>query len=97
MNGAEYKTVPTSAEVWAVIHSRHPELKVFASYSAPDGDEFGNRDQGVMFTSYGFLEGDYPIMEARTMWDIDRESQAREKKEEKHEYWLCVPIKDEGE
>jgi len=62
---SDYKRVPTSAEVWAVIRARHPEMRVFGSYSAPDGDEFVNPSKGRMFTSYGFEHGDYPVIEAQ--------------------------------
>lgn len=89
---SDYAKVKTSAEVWAVIRARHPDMRVFGSYSAPDGDQFGNPSKGKMFTSYGFDGGDYPVIEALTVWDIDRESY--ERKNEIHEYWLCVPKKD---
>ena len=89
----DYKRVPTSAEVWAVIRARHPELRVFGSYSAPDGDEFGDTSKGRMFTSYGFTQGDYPVMEAQTTWDIDREDPGSHKNQ-RCEYWLCLPIRE---
>lgn len=85
-----YKTVSTSAEVWAVIRARHPEMRVFGSYSAPDGDQFGDPRVGKMFTSYGFTEGDYPVIEAQTTWDIDPEKPYY-RANEKHEYWICLP------
>jgi DNA gyrase subunit A len=73
---SDYKRVPTSAEVWAVIRARHPEMRVFGSYSAPDGDQFGDPSKGKMFTSYGFEHGDFPVMEAQTTWEIEPEAQA---------------------
>lgn len=88
-----YKRVSTSAEVWAVIRARHPEMRVFGSYSAPDGDYFGDPSKGKMFTSYGFEHGDFPVIEAQTTWDIDREFSYK-RLNEKHEYWLCLPIKE---
>ncbi len=92
---SDYKTIPTSAEVWAVIRARHPELEVFGSYSAPDGDQFGDPSKGKMFTSYGFRQGDYPVIQAETTWDIDREHEHKRLNEE-HKYWLCVPVKEDA-
>lgn len=90
-----YKRTPTSHEVWAVIKARHhDQLKVFGSYSAPDGELYGNPDEGRMETSYGFEGADYPLMEAKTTWSIDRE-QPHKRIDEIHEYWLCIPVKDE--
>jgi hypothetical protein len=91
----EYKRIETSPEVWAVIHARHrSELKVFATYSAPGGDQFGDPRKGKMFTSYGFEKGDFPVMEAETIWDINPEKEY-ERFNEKHKYWLCLPIKED--
>lgn len=88
----DYKRVTTAAEVWKAIRSSHPELQVFGSYSAPDGDFYSDPSKGKMFTSYGFEQGDYPVMEAETTWDIDRE-QPYKRINEEHKYWLCLPIK----
>ena len=89
-----YIRIKTSPEVWAVIRARHPELKVFGSYSAPDG-EVGNPEQGRMFTSYGFSDGDFPIIAAQTTWDIDEKDPSL-RKNEKHEYWLCVGYEEKS-
>lgn len=90
----EYKRVPTSAEVWAVIRARHPEMKVFGSFSAPEGDPYGDPSKGRMFTSYGFEGNDYPVIEAQTTWDIDHENKHM-RVNQHHEYWLCLPIREE--
>jgi hypothetical protein len=92
----DYRTVKTTPEVWAVIHASHRgQLRVFGSFSAPEGNYLtGNMSIGEMFTSYGFKHGDYPIMEARTTWTISRENDSR-RKDEKTEYWLCLPVKEE--
>ena len=88
----EYKTIETTTEVWAAIKAAHPELVVFGSHSAPDGDYLtGNMSTGRMETSYGFNGSDYPIMEARTTWDISR-AEPQKRNNEKHQYWLCLPI-----
>ena len=96
----EYKKILTSAEVWAVIHARHHgELKVFSSYSAPDGDMYGNPHQGIMYTAYGFECGDWPVIEARTTWDIERDDRGQatlNRNNEKHEYWLCAPVQPDA-
>ena len=94
---ADYKTIPTSLEVWAVIRAAHPEMVVFGSYSYPEGNPHGNMDMGEMFTSYGFPGGDYPVIEARTTWGIIRNEGClfHKRENEKHEYWLCLPIKEE--
>lgn len=64
-------------------------MRVFGSYSAPDGDQFGDPSKGKMFTSYGFEHGDYPVIEAQTTWDIDPET-PHKRANERHEYWLCL-------
>jgi hypothetical protein len=91
---SDYRRVPTSAEVWAVMRARHPEMRVFESYSAPDGDQFGDPGKGKMFTSYGFENGDYPVIAAQTTWDIDTE-QKHKRVNEHHEYWICLPKRDD--
>ena len=90
---SDYKRVPTSAEVWAVIRARHPEMRVFGSYSAPDGDQFGDPSEGKMFTSYGFEQGDFPVMEAQTTWDIDT---LLRRVNERHQYFLCLPKREDA-
>jgi len=86
-----YKRKPTTYAVWKAIKEAHSEdLIVFSTYSAPDGDMYGDPDQCVMFTEYGFREAEYPFMGAETTWDRpDRFSAEREN--ETHEYWLCLP------
>lgn len=91
----DYKRISTSAEVYAVIKVRHTELKVFSSFSDPEGTAFGGCGmQGRMETSYGFEGSDYPILDAKTTWDIDRD-QPYKRVNEKHEFWLCLPIKEQ--
>lgn len=88
---SDYRKVPTTAEVWVAIRSQHPEMRVFGSYSAPCGDEFGDQTEGKIFTSYGFEQGDFPVIETQVTWDIDPES-PNKPNNERHEYWLCLPI-----
>lgn len=89
-----YIQIKTSPEVWAVIRARHRDLEVFGSFSAPDGED-GNPEQGRMFTSYGFSDGDFPIIAAQTTWEIDRNNPAN-RRNEKHEYWLCVGCEEKS-
>lgn len=84
----DYRRVETSAEVWAVIRARHPEMRVFGSYSAPNGDEFGDTSIARMNTSYGFAGGDFPVIEAETTWDVNHERPS-ERNNQKTQYWLC--------
>lgn len=80
----DYRTVETSAEVWAVIRARHPELRVFGTASF----------EGDVFTSLGFANADYPLMEARTTWERDPDNEHR-RINERYRYWLCLPTKEE--
>lgn len=80
----DYKRVKTSAEVWNTIHTRHPELRVLSNYDL---------SKGKLFTRYGFPQSDFPIIEALTTWDINREH-PEIRKNEKHEYWLCLPYNE---
>ena len=89
-----YRRVATSVEVWAVIRARHhDELVVFGSYSAPAGASHGDPDLGEMRTSYALRTSPIPLIEARTTWEIDRERPC-ERRDERHEYWLCHPTAD---
>ena len=91
---SEHKKIATTPEVWAVIRARHhKDLEVFSSYSAPNGDQYGNADEGRMMTEYGFSGADCPLIGADTRWDIDREI-PHKRLNERHEYWLCLPIDD---
>ncbi len=84
----DYIRVPTSAEVWAAIRARHPELRVYGRACVPDGDP----SKGKTFTSYCFKLGVYPVIEAETTWEIDQEFPLTHKNE-RHKYWLCIPVK----
>lgn len=93
--GSEYTRIKTSPEVWAVIKARHHvDLKVFGSFSDPDGDH--SSGEGRMETSFGLDGADYPLMEAKTTWEINPDPNKRYHRiNEKHEYWLCIPLKEE--
>ena len=87
--------IETSAEVWAVIMARHrDDLKVFSSYSNPDGRcELGS-GKPEMMTEYGLSGADFPIMRAETTWEKHPEKDY-ERVNEKHRYWLIIPINEE--
>lgn len=92
---SEYIKIPTSAEVYAVIFTKHRDsLRVFSSFSDPEGRFHGGiGEKAVMETSWGFESSDYPIMEVKSSWGIDPEA-PRKRVDQKHEYWLCVAIKE---
>jgi len=90
---SDYYKIPTTREVWAVIHASHPNMEVFSIYSAPEGNSHGDLDQGVMETAYALKGCDFPIIEARSTWERNRVVKY-ERKNEKTEYWLCVAKKE---
>lgn len=87
----DYVKHETTYDIWKAIREAHPDMVVFGSYSAPDGDSFGNPNRAVMMTSYGFSGDRHPIIEARTEWDATPSYKVTGKREnETHKYWLCV-------
>jgi hypothetical protein len=94
-----YKKIPTSAEVCAVIRARHnADMTVFATFSDPDGTfNGGPGERGRMDTAYGLKGCDWPLIEYRTTWDIDQDPERSYKRHnEKHEYWICIPLRDDA-
>jgi hypothetical protein len=86
----QVRQIKTSAEVYAVLHARHrKELKVFSSYSAPDGDQYGDPEKCVMRTEWGFEESENPFIGAETTWDKDHDKPYN-RINEKTKYWLCI-------
>jgi hypothetical protein len=87
-----HRKIPTTPEVWAVIRASHPKMVVFSSFSDPDGHAFGGAGvEGRMETEYGFVDQDFPVLAARTTWQIDDEHPGK-RRDERHEYWLCVGV-----
>lgn len=90
-----HQCLETSAEVWAVIHARHGggDLKVFSSFSDPSGTAVGGDGiHGRMETAYGIDGADYPLIGARTTWDIGEDN---ERKNKRTEYFLFAIEKPE--
>lgn len=84
-----YRSTP---EVWAVIRARHhDQMRVCSSFSDPSGERGAYFcGQGRMETTYSLDGSDYPLIGARTTWDIDPEGKS-DRKNEKHEYFLfCI-------
>lgn len=83
------RRVPTTAEVYSSICTKHfSELTVFSSYSAPDGDRFGNPSKAVMMTEWGFNGCPIPLIGHKRTWDIGDDA----RNSEQVEYWLCVAV-----
>lgn len=97
MTALVYRRVSTSAEVYAVIRARHAaDMAVFSSYSAPDGDHFGDPETCVMETDWGLKGQAGPLLGIRTTWQRDREHPAQ-RPCERHEYWLWQAIEPRDE
>ncbi len=92
MRSDEYRKIKTSSAVWEAIKATHDNLAVFSSYSAPDGDRFGDPSVCKMMTEYGFENCDFPIMGAETTWE---KGEDYKRVNWQHEYWLCVGINKE--
>ena len=90
----DHRKIETTYQVWKQIKESHPELVVFSSYSAPDGDMFGDPSKCVMMTEYGFKGCDYPIIGSKTTWDNNGELK---RENEQHKYWFCVGVDPDEE
>ena len=89
MISAEYRRLPTSEAVWVAIQARHgSELRVFSSYSFPEGNRFGDPAKAVMETEYAFPGARWPLLGASTTWDVADTTNPRQS--ERTEYWLYV-------
>ena len=94
MTALAYRKVMTSAEVYAVLRARHgAEMAVFSSYSAPDGDHFGDVGTCRMETNWGLKGQDGPLLGVETTWERDpTRAMACERLNERHVYWLWQAI-----
>lgn len=86
----------TSAEVWAVLFARHrDELEPTSSFSDPTGTFAGGAgDQGRMETCYRLRGADFPLLGARTAWDIGENDKQLNKR---HQYFLIIARNDADE
>jgi hypothetical protein len=91
-----HQCVETSAEVWAVIRARHgDELSVFSTFSDPGGTFNGGPGlHGCMETTYGLHGADYPLIGARTTWDIGEKDK---RMNQRTEYFLFAIEKVEDQ
>jgi hypothetical protein len=89
---SDFVKIPTTPEVWAVIHASHRgRIQVYSSFSDPTGTfQGGPGERGVMDTEYSLGGTDYPILKARSEWDIAADGK---KSNETHKYWLCVAVR----
>lgn len=80
----------TSAEVVAVIRARHhQDLVVHSSYSYPEGNPNGNPNTGEMYTEWGFVDCEIPLIAVLTTWEIRPEKERRhERYREENIYWI---------
>lgn len=90
---SDFVSIPTTPEVWAVIHASHKgRVQVYSSFSDPTGTfQGGPGERGVMETAYSLGGTDWPIMRARSEWDIDADGK---RSNETHKYWLCVAVRE---
>ena len=87
--------ISTSSQVWHAIHrANSDDLHVSSSYSAPDGDMFGDPSICRMETEYTLKGADMPLMCAKTTWDKPEHGSSN-RPNEKHEYWLIVNTNNE--
>lgn len=94
MINRDYKKFPTTEKVWDAIRLAHPDMGLFSTFTAMDGSPFVTPGTGAAMTEWGFRDGDFPVIGARTTWDIDWENDTG-RSNEKTAYWLCVGIKEE--
>lgn len=87
----------TSAEVWAVLFARHrDELEPTSSFSDPTGTFAGGAgDRGCMETCYRLRGADFPILGARTTWDIGEKEY--EQLNRHTDYFLIIARNDADE
>lgn len=86
------KRVETTAEVWGAISVAHfNDLGVFSTFT----DSYGYYGRAKAYTSWGFKNSDYPLIEMETTWD--RGDDEGERLNERTRYWLLSPIREEAE
>jgi hypothetical protein len=85
----EYTRKTVSAEVVAVLRAHFgPDMKVFSSYSNPDGND-GLSSRPCMETEWGYVHAPIPMCGALTAWE--KGEQPHERVNEETTWWLCIP------
>lgn len=84
----DYKKVRTTIDIFNALHSTH-DLKVFSSYTASQGDYYGNPETCRIFTEWGLKGFDIPLCGKETTWNKDLNNPLNRLNEE-NKYWLCV-------
>ena len=82
---SEWQETETTREIAEALRRAH-DLCVYGSYSAPDGDEFGDPDEARMMTLWALPGTDYPLLKQETRWPVGCHH------ERTTTNWLCVAI-----
>ena len=88
-----YTLTPTTRAVAAILHAEH-NLRVYGSYSNPDGTcPMGNGDPEMM-TLWSINGTHQPILQTITTWKLDKTQppNKRVRIDEESKYWLCVAM-----
>ncbi|MCA7900719.1 hypothetical protein LGM39_15170 [Burkholderia cepacia] len=87
----DFKRIPTSAEVYAVLMARHKDqMSCYGSFSDPDGMfNGGPGERGRMHTLWALADTDFPILEIHTEWEIDP-AQPSKRLNMTSKHWLIV-------
>lgn len=91
MSGTKLTT--TGDVYWAILKAHANDLTVFETFSDPDGS-FTGGSRGEVLTVWGLKGSDFPIMGARTTWDIVRveiggADWVATRANQVTEFWLC--------
>ena len=86
-----HQVIETTWDVWHAIRVAHDDLLgVWSTFTDPDK---------TAETVYGLKGADYPLMAAKSTWDMKYSPEFEEHthRDEKHTYYLIIPIKEEEE
>lgn len=89
--------IGTSQEIfYAILDQHEDQIKLFGTFSAPEGNEFSNPNVAEMKTVWGFVGAKNPIIGHKVSWDVDREDLTN-RKNERHYYWLCIDYDEDDQ